>query len=113
MTRLLVATLIAGMSACTPVLAQTSDTCNGSPKFTNEEAVEALSTEYGESPIAFFLESQQSETHVPGVITIWVNEETGTWSVTLTDPNSMTCLVTYGDDFSLSIVFDAPQGTLH
>lgn len=113
MTRLTTLALLVGMSACAPAFAQAVDTCHGATKHPHEEAVEALSGEYGEAVVGVMLEVPQNETHAADVITLWANEETGTWSLTLTDTNMMTCLISYGEDIELIQFMEVPQGTMN
>ena len=61
--------------------------------FDIDKVVERLSTKYGES--------RQSIGMAPKgrVVEIYASLETGTWTITVTTPNGITCLVASGQSF--------------
>lgn len=74
----------------------TTTTCD-----TSEKMVDVIYNKYGEQPLAngkgsiFSANGQQ----LLGTMTYWVNAETGTFSVTITNGQIM-CLVMMGSDFA-------------
>ena len=53
---------------------------------------EALKTKYGEKPRVVGLSANNT------VMEIWVNDDTGTWTATVTMPDMTTCMVMSGDN---------------
>ena len=74
------------MCAAAPVTAQS----NCSPR---DQVVERLASKYGES--------RQSIGMAPKgrVVEVYASLETGTWTITVTMPNGITCLVASGQSF--------------
>jgi len=45
------------------------------------------------------------------IVEVWGNEETGTWTITVTTPNGLTCLVASGSNFqTLDEEITSPKG---
>lgn len=63
------------------------------PCAAHEKIVEALSSQYGEAAHAMGL--SQDDT----VMELYASKDTGTWTLTVTLPNGMTCLVATGKNF--------------
>lgn len=82
---LALAALFAGQAA-----AETPRNC--APR---KEVLERLTGGYGETRQSFGLGSEGS------VMEIFASEETGTWTITVTLPNGLTCLVAAGRAFEL------------
>lgn len=60
---------------------------------------ETLTERYGEAPIAMGLAAQ-------GVVEMWANPSTGTWTVTITRPDGILCGIIAGLDY---VPMDAPK----
>ncbi len=58
-----------------------------------DSIVEQLETRYGETRRSLGLQRGR------GVVETWANDETGTWSIVVTTPQGMTCLMAAGDAF--------------
>lgn len=58
--------------------------------------VERLQSKYDESLTAGGLQSSQS---AQALVEVWASEETGTFTVMLTSPNGLTCVVATGTDW--------------
>lgn len=58
------------------------------------DVVALLTDRYGEVP-------QSRGLAQPGVVETWGNPETGTFSITVTLPNGMTCMVASGEAFEI------------
>lgn len=71
-----------------PVLAQQQQNCGA-----RDAVVDRLSSKYGES--------RQSIGMAPKgrVVEMFASQETGTWTITVTTPNGMTCLVASGQSY--------------
>ena len=80
-------TAAAALFAATDVFAQTR---NCAPR---DAVVERLAEGYGESRQSMGLGANNS------VIEVFASEETGTWTITMTSPNGITCLVASGQSF--------------
>ncbi len=65
-----------------PALAQN----NCAPR---ENVSAKLTDKYGEAPSFIGVNSK-------GIITIWINQKTGTWSAVLTNPSGISCVVSVG-----------------
>ena len=72
----------------TPALAQQQQNCG-----TRDTVVERLASKYGES--------RQSIGMAPKgrVVEVFASQETGTWTITVTMPNGMMCLVASGQSY--------------
>lgn len=82
----LAALLLLGAATSTPALAQQNCAERGA-------VVERLAEKYGESRQSIGLGTQGR------VMEIFASTETGTWTITVTTPNGMTCLVASGQAF--------------
>ena len=60
---------------------------------TRDRVVNRLAESYGESRQSIGLGANNS------VVEVFASEETGTWTITVTMPNGMTCLVATGQAF--------------
>lgn len=58
------------------------------------DVVDMLTNRYGEVPLSRGLAQ-------PGIVETWGNRETGTFTITVTLPNGMTCMVASGDAFEI------------
>lgn len=67
--------------------------------------IDHLTGKFGESRQAIGLAEQGR------VIEVFASEETGTWTIVVTLPNGVTCLVAAGEAFELLAEEPAPQGT--
>jgi hypothetical protein len=76
------------LMATTEVAAQ--DRSNCAPR---EAVVERLAEGYGESRQSVGLGSNNA------VVEVFASEETGSWTITVTAPNGLTCLVASGQSF--------------
>ena len=64
--------------------------------------VTGVGSQFGESRQSIGMASR-------GVIAeMWANAETGTWTITITSTDGMTCLVLHGDDFEA--LDESPHG---
>lgn len=79
---------IAALAACMPLPALAQPQC--APR---EDVVALLSQQHGESVHSIAIEGQG------GIVEMWANAETGTWTLTLTRPDGITCLVGHGHSF--------------
>ncbi len=82
------------VAAVSMVLASTAATAqmrqNCGPR---ETVVKRLADGYGETRQSIGLGANNS------VVEVYASNETGTWTITVTMPNGMTCLVASGQDF--------------
>ena len=85
---LLLAAFIAFSAAPVAAHAVTNQICHHHHKIENW-----LARQYGESPRGGGLTQRH-------LFQIWVNETTGTWSITRTRPNKVTCLLAAGQDWN-------------
>lgn len=70
--------------------------------------VEKLKTKYAEQLTAGGLHSSQSRT---AVVEVWASPETGTFTVMLTNPNGISCIMASGTDWFDHEVKAIPKGT--
>lgn len=87
--RLLTAGLLFGMAATAP------------PAFANNcalrtEVVDRLQSKYSETLTAGGLQGNQN---VQTMVEVWASEKTGTFTVILTNPQGISCVVATGTDF--------------
>ena len=75
------------LSLCAPAYAQGQ---NCAPR---NDVIERLYSKYGESRQSFGLAPKDR------VVETWANENTGTWTITVTMPNGITCLVASGQSY--------------
>jgi len=83
------ATVIAALFATTASAQQQTPKCTE-----RANAVEALTERYGEAPYLMMLEAR-------GILEVWGNPETRTWSLTVTNAQGITCLVANGGAFEV------------
>ncbi|MEM9129931.1 MAG: hypothetical protein AAGA97_09460 [Pseudomonadota bacterium] len=76
------------LAVITPGIGQAQTFC--APR---DALIEVLETRYGETVVAIAMSAGQ------GVLEIWANHETGTWTATLTRADHVMCAVGYGDSF--------------
>ena len=84
-TRIALATLVAGVIAL-PAPASAQSAC--APRV---DIVEKLKEKYGEDQRGLGLGGKKS------VIELWSSDKTGTWTIVMTRPNGVTCIVAAGD----------------
>lgn len=89
MFKTLIAAAVAAITAST--VAAQSTNCG-----TFEEAVALLNGKYEETIVFAGIVSNQK-----GVLQIWMNPETGSWTLLVTDANRASCLVAAGGDAEL------------
>ncbi len=90
------ALFLTALMAASPIYSQTG--C--APR---EKVVDHLSSKYGETRQSMGL----AHTHQNSVIEVFASSETGTWTITLTSPHGITCLVASGTAFDATPV---PEG---
>ncbi len=81
------------VSACAPAYA--------GPCGARQAVVDRLANAYGETVQSMGLGSNN------GIVEVYASPETGTWTITVTMPNGMTCLVASGQAFE---DINTPQG---
>lgn len=85
------------LTAC-PAAAQAPRNCAETSKVASK-----LMEDFQEVPLLRGVNKQ-------GVVQIWANLETGSWTATIMLPNGMTCMLSAGTDFEI-LSFSAPAGT--
>ncbi|MGR3511226.1 MAG: hypothetical protein ACU0GG_00570 [Paracoccaceae bacterium] len=90
--------------AATALLAPFAAQAQGQNCGNRELVVERLTTKYGES--------RQSIGMAPKgrVVEVFASSETGTWTITVTTPNGITCLIASGQSFEALDEPIAPAG---
>lgn len=85
--------------------AETFSLHNVTPCIETEDAISNLSKNHQETPLAtgvgtvqYFDNQQQIETNA-GMFTFWVNQDAGTFTVTMSFQDGITCLLTEGNNF--------------
>lgn len=76
------------LAATGPALSQTSGTCA-----MRKHVIDRLAAAYGETRQSIGLGANNQ------VVEIFASEETGTWTITVTTPNGLTCLVASGQAY--------------
>lgn len=75
----------------------------GVPCDTKEEMSKVITKKYGETPFVMAMGHMtllNSKTVLPGVVKIWANPQTWTYSITLESPEAdIMCMLTSGQDF--------------
>jgi hypothetical protein len=99
--RLLALSLTFGMAALAP------------PAFASNCAqratvIERLETKYSEKLTVGGLQKNRT---AQSVMEIWASDETGTFTVLLTNPNGISCIVAAGTDFFKAAPKEEPKGT--
>ena len=87
MARPAILALIIATCAATPILAQNQQCAE------RDTVVDRLAEKYGESRQSIGMASQGR------VMEVFASTDTGTWTITVTMPNGMTCLVASGQSF--------------
>lgn len=72
----------------TPALAQQQQNCG-----IRDTVVERLASKYGESRQSIGMAAKGR------VVEVFASQETGTWTITITMPNGMMCLVASGESY--------------
>ncbi len=70
--------------------------------------VERLKSKYSESFAGGGLQATRTK---HSVVEVWASEETGTFTVILTTPEGMACIVATGTDWYQAHSVDEPEGT--
>jgi len=99
--RLLGVSVIFGMAATAPPAYAT--TCGA-----REDVVHQLESQYAEKLTAGGLQTAPAEN---SVVEIWSSEQTGTFTVLMTQPNGITCIVAVGTDYFDIGPIKRPKGT--
>ena len=96
--------LSSALIVATALLAPLAAQAQGQNCGNRELVVERLTTKYGES--------RQSIGMAPKgrVVEVYASHETGTWTITVTMPNGITCLVASGQSFEALDEPVAPAG---
>lgn len=95
----LITIIIAVCALAGPVSAQVDNKCAD-----RQSVLNALVVEYGETRQAVSLGADNS------IVEIHASSETGSWTITVTHPNGITCMVAAGTAFEL---LNEPEGELH
>jgi len=101
--------LVAGLISCSPAIAQQGDYSPCLPGWKvveREEMAEQLLGQYGEAPVAAMIEQLVQPGDVAGVTELFINPETGTWSIISTNVDMMSCFVQSGHQFFMTL----PEG---
>ncbi len=70
--------------------------------------VDRLKSKYSESFAGGGLQASQQKS---AVVEVWASEETGTFTVILTTPEGLACIMATGTNWYEGHLIDAPQGT--
>ena len=73
-----------------------------------DQVVERLKTRYSESFTGGGLQASRTRS---SVVEVWASEETGTFTVILTTPEGMACIVATGTDWFGGHMIDKVEGT--
>ncbi|WP_299850530.1 hypothetical protein [uncultured Roseovarius sp.] len=73
-----------------------------------EMVVERLKSHYSESFAGGGLQASQS---TQSVVEVWASEKTGTFTVILTTPEGLACIVATGTDWHQAHLLNEPEGT--
>jgi hypothetical protein len=73
-----------------------------------DAVVERLSSKYSEQLIGGGLQKTRTS---ESIMEVWASVETGTFTVLLTNPTGVTCIVAAGTDYFKSDATPMPQGT--
>lgn len=87
-TPLAIAALALALTAAAPAAWAQGRNCAD-----RERVVDRLNTHYGETRQSIGLGANNA------VVEQWASDETGTWTITITMPNGVTCLVASGQAF--------------
>ena len=87
------------------VLSATATRSQGANCAARDTVVERLASKYGESRQSVGMAANQS------LVEVYANEDSGSWTITVTLPNGTTCLVASGNSFeALAEVAPAAMG---
>jgi hypothetical protein len=100
--RLLGLSLLFGMAATAPPVLAAAN-CD-----TRDTLVQQLSTKYSEQ---FAVGGLQKVQGTQALMEIWASTETGTFTVLLTNPNGVSCIVAAGTDYFEAVQKTEPEGT--
>lgn len=70
--------------------------------------IERLKSKYSESFAGGGLQSSRTK---HSVVEVWTSKETGTFTVILTTPEGLACIVATGTDWQNAHLIDEPKGT--
>lgn len=73
-----------------------------------EMVVKRLQSHYSESFAGGGLQASRS---TQSVVEVWASEKTGTFTVILTTPEGLSCIVATGTDWHQAHLLDEPEGT--
>lgn len=73
-----------------------------------DQIVERLKTKYSETFAGGGLQASQA---AQSVVEVWASQETGTFTVILTTPEGLACIVATGTDWYEGHLVDEPEGT--
>lgn len=73
-----------------------------------DRVVERLKSKYSESFAGGGLQASRTRS---SVVEVWASKETGTFTVILTTPEGMACIVATGTDWHQAHLVDVPEGT--
>ncbi len=80
-----------------------AQTPGGGQCATRDQVVAALATKYGETRNSIGLAANNT------LMEVWASEKTGTWTITVTMPSGVTCMVASGQGYEgLSEVLSVP-----
>ena len=92
----------AGIAAALAVFAMSSAQAQETQCAPRQAVIEALGERFGEARQSVGMDSR-------GVVAeVWANQATGTWTMTITGPEGITCIVAHGDGFEA--LDESPQG---
>lgn len=93
------------ISACLTVMAAGPALAQGGVCGPRDAIVERLQEKYGETRQSMGLQSNN------GVVEIFASDESGTWTILVTLPNGMTCLVAAGEAWDNTVAEADPKGS--
>ena len=93
-----IVTLAALSAAAGPAVAQSSGNCA-----MRSHVIERLAAAYGETRQSIGLGANNQ------VVEVFASRETGTWTITVTNPNGLTCLVASGQAYE-DVVEEVVEG---
>lgn len=67
--------------------------------------ISQLEGRYGESRRSIGLQEGR------GIVEVWASDETGTWSIVITNPMGLTCLLAAGDSFQADQIVPSSSDT--
>lgn len=100
--RIAVSALVFGMAAIAPPVAEAQSTNKCGPR---GPFVESLTQKYKEVSKGVGLSSATQ------VVEFWVSEETGTFSILVTYPNGMSCILAAGQNWTEPVMKEVKKGS--